>query len=49
LQAARCALSWCDPIKNLIKTRSIFVDEEGVKFSPWKTVERTFGQECVTC
>jgi len=28
--ANRCALSWCYPIKNLMKKINIFVDEEGV-------------------
>jgi len=30
LQAAGCTLSWCYPIKNVVKKRSIFFDE-GVK------------------
>jgi len=30
LQAAGCALSWCYPIENVVKKRSIFFDE-GVK------------------
>jgi len=31
LQAGGCALSWCYPVKNVIKKRSIFFDEEDVK------------------
>jgi len=45
LQAAGCALSWCYPIKNVIKKRSIFFDAEGVKTFILKTVETGFSSE----
>jgi len=45
LQAAGCALSWCYPIQNVIKKRSIFFDAEGVKTFILKTVETGFSSE----
>jgi len=49
LQAAGCALSWCYPIKNVIRKINVFFDEEGVNVFIVKTAETAFGQEFVNC
>jgi len=42
LQAGGCALSWCYPIKNVIKKRSILFYEEGEKVFILKTCWNKF-------
>jgi len=40
--SSNITLSWCYPIKNVIKNINIYFDEEGEQFSSWKTVKTSF-------